>query len=40
MSDGQLEKLVGFLNTVARPGCLVDGIDTDTNLIDAGISLW
>ncbi len=33
----QHEHLVGFLNTVARPGFQVDGVDDDTNLIDAGI---
>jgi acyl carrier protein len=39
MSNGQhlREEVVGFLNTVARPGCQVDGMDDDTNLIDAGI---
>jgi acyl carrier protein len=31
------EEVVGFLNTVARPGCRVDGMDDDTSLIDAGI---
>jgi acyl carrier protein len=29
--------LVGFLNSVARPGSFVDGVDDDTNLIRAGI---
>ena len=33
----QRQELVGFLNTVARPGYQLDGVDDDTNLIDAGI---
>ncbi len=33
----QREELVGFLNTVARPGCQVEEIEDDSNLIDAGI---
>jgi acyl carrier protein len=33
----QRDELVSFLNTVARPGCQVDGVDDRTNLIDAGI---
>ena len=37
--DRQLTRndLVSFLNTVTRPGFQVDGIDDDTNLIDAGV---
>lgn len=31
------EEVVGFLNSVARPGCEVDQMDDDTNLIDAGV---
>jgi len=31
------EKLVNFLNSVARPGCQVDDIEDDRNLIDADI---
>jgi acyl carrier protein len=31
------EELIGFLNTVARPGCQVNRMDDDTNLIDAGV---
>ena len=31
------QELVGFLNTVARPGCQADRVAADTNLIDAGI---
>lgn len=31
------EELVGFLNSVARPGCRVDDIADDRNLIDADI---
>jgi acyl carrier protein len=31
------EEVIGFLNTVARPGCQVDGMDDDANLIDAGV---
>ena len=31
------EQIVEFLNTVARPGCRVDGLMDDTNLFDAGI---
>ena len=30
-------ELVSFLNTVTKPGFLVDGMDDDTNLVDAGI---
>ena len=33
----QHEELLGFLHTVARPGCLLDDVDDNTNLIDAGI---
>ena len=35
--QNQRQKLVGFLNTVATPGYQLDGVDDDTNLIDAGI---
>jgi acyl carrier protein len=31
------QQIVEFLNTVARPGCRVDGLADDTNLLDAGI---
>lgn len=31
------EEVVGFLNTVAKPGCQVDRMDDDVNLIDAGV---
>ena len=31
------EQLVKFLNSVARPGCQVDDIEDDRNLIDADI---
>ncbi len=31
------EELVVFLNSVARPGCQVDDIEDDRNLIDADI---
>jgi acyl carrier protein len=39
MMNGQhlREEVVGFLNTVARPGCRVDQMDDDANLIDAGV---
>ena len=39
MSDRQRlrQELVDFLNTVAKLGCHVNGVDDDTNLIDAGI---
>lgn len=30
-------ELVCFLNTVTKPGFMLDGIDDDTNLVDAGI---
>jgi acyl carrier protein len=39
MSHGQQlrEDLVGFLNTVARPGYQADSVDDNTNLVDVGI---
>ena len=33
----QREELVGFLNSVARPGGQVEGVDDNTNLVDEGI---
>jgi acyl carrier protein len=31
------QALVEFLNSVAKPGCALDGVDDDTNLVRAGI---
>lgn len=31
------EELVGFLDTIARPGPSIDAIDEDTNLFDSGL---
>jgi acyl carrier protein len=36
-SRSQRQALVEFLNSVARPGSLVDGVDDGTNLVQAGI---
>jgi acyl carrier protein len=35
--DQLREELFAFLNTVARPGSQVDGVDDGVNLIDAGL---
>jgi acyl carrier protein len=31
------EELVGFLDTIARPGPSIDAVDDDTNLFDSGL---
>jgi acyl carrier protein len=36
-AEAQRRALIDFLNSVARPGSSVEGLDDDTNLVRAGV---